>query len=58
MRDDKGRFIRGHSPLTGRDKTTGRFVSKKTVEFIEVEETVETLEEKIDRIIQEKELNK
>jgi len=26
MRDDKGRFIKGHKPLGTRDSTTGRFI--------------------------------
>jgi len=29
-RDDKGRFVKGHTSLTPRDKVTGKFVKKTT----------------------------
>ena len=34
-RDSKGRFIHGHSPLTDRDPSTGRFISKNKTKVMD-----------------------
>ena len=44
MRNKLGRFVHGHKVLPDRDPVSGRFVSK----------TMESLEEKVDRILREK----
>ena len=31
MRDEKGRFVKGHTPLTPRDTATGQFIKKPVV---------------------------
>lgn len=41
MRDKLGRFVKGHNPLSSKDLITGRFIKN----------SMETIEEKVDRIL-------
>jgi hypothetical protein len=51
LRDSKGRFVKGHAALPGRDSVTGRFIVKK--DSMGFEDKYSMVSEEVDKILKE-----